>query len=293
MYINVKLMKYKGEGEIMKQLQLSKKNIYKWGMASLSIITIILIVLDYAALIRLDNPSSKWFWINNIILLIFAADYFIRLQKAEDKKVFFKNNIFELLSILPISIVFDWTKIISISLQIPIKLLRLVRLAGVVGRLRKTLHTHDLLYVIYFAIAFLLIGSVVISLTEHVSLDDAFWWAISTASTVGYGDIADKTLVPHSIIGKTVALIMMLLGIGIIGVLTSSLTSHVMRHSNRDSVTNNQTMQLIIEKLNELSEQNKELMSQNKELKSEIEEIKSKTGSNEWHKFKRWIKNKE
>ena len=277
----------------MKQLQLSKENIYKWGIAGLSIVTIVLIVLDYAALIRLDNPTSKWFWVNNIILFIFAADYFIRLHKADNKKEFFKNNIFELLSILPISIVFDWTKLISIDFQIPIKLLRLVRLAGVVGRLRKILHTHGLLYVIYFAITFLLLGSVVISLTEHVSLDDAFWWAISTASTVGYGDIADKTLVPHSIVGKTVALVMMLLGIGIIGVLTSSLTTHVMRRSNKHTVTDNQDLQLILEKLDELSEQNKQLVAQNKELKNEIEEIKSKTNSNEWHKFKQWIKNKE
>lgn len=283
----------KGEGEVMKKLQLSKQNIYKWGMAGLSIITIVLIVLDYAALIRLDDPASKWFWVNNIILFIFAADYFIRLYKAKDKKLFFKNNIFELLSILPISIVFDWTKIISIDFQIPIKLLRLIRLAGVVGRLRKIMHTHGLLYVIYFAITFLLLGSVVISLTEHVSLDDAFWWAISTASTVGYGDIAEKTLVPHSIVGKTVALIMMLLGIGIIGVLTSSLTTHLMRHSNKHAISNSQNLQLILEKLDELSDQNKQLVAQNRELKSEIEEIKSKTNGSEWHKFKQWIKNKE
>lgn len=277
----------------MKRLPLSKESIYKWGMAGLSIISIVLIVLDYAALIKLDNPTSKWFWINNIILFIFAADYFIRLHKADNKKEFFKNNIFELLSILPISIVFDWTKLVSIDFQIPIKLLRLVRLAGLVGRLRKTLHTHGLLYVIYFAITFLLLGSVVISLTEHVSLDDAFWWAISTASTVGYGDIADKALVPHSIVGKTVALIMMLLGIGIIGVLTSSLTTHLMRHSNKNAISSNDNLQLILEKLDDLSEQNKQLVAQNKELKKEIDEVKSKTNSTEWHKFKTWLKNKE
>ena len=277
----------------MKQLQLSKKSIYKWGMAGLAIITIILIVLDYAALVRLDDPTSKWFWVNNIILCIFAIDYFVRLSQAKDKQKFFKNNIFELLSIIPISILFAWTRIISVNLQIPIKLLRLVRLAGVVGRLRKTFHTHGLLYVIYFAITFLLLGSVVISLTEHVSLDDAFWWAISTASTVGYGDIADKTLVPHSIMGKTVALIMMLLGIGIIGVLTSSLTTHVMRHSNKYAVSSNDNLQLILEKLDKLTEQNKQLVVKNNELKSEIEALKSKTNGTEWHKFKQWLKKKE
>ncbi|WHY85240.1 potassium channel family protein [Neobacillus novalis] len=43
------------------------------------------------------------------------------------------------------------------------------------------------------------------------SIFDGIWWAIITASTVGYGDY-----VPHSFLGRLTALILILLGVGIV-----------------------------------------------------------------------------
>lgn len=49
---------------------------------------------------------------------------------------------------------------------------------------------------------------------------DALWWAIVTATTVGYGDI-----VPVTPIGRILASIMMLFGIAFIGMITSTITN--------------------------------------------------------------------
>lgn len=49
---------------------------YQWVMAILSIISIFLILLDFAAVIGIDQPTSKWFWINAGIVVYFAIDYF-------------------------------------------------------------------------------------------------------------------------------------------------------------------------------------------------------------------------
>ena len=86
---------------------INKKQIYKWGMAFLAIWDILLIILDFAGFIDINTPQSKWFWINNLILVIFAVDYFIRLSAAPDKKRFFKTNIFDLLAIIPVGVVFS------------------------------------------------------------------------------------------------------------------------------------------------------------------------------------------
>jgi voltage-gated potassium channel Kch len=51
------------------------------------------------------------------------------------------------------------------------------------------------------------------------SLGDALWWAIVTATTVGYGDISPKT--PE---GRIIA-VLMLVGIGVIGAFTATVAS--------------------------------------------------------------------
>lgn len=51
---------------------------YQWVMAILSIISIFLIILDFAAVISINQPTSKWFWINCAIVIFFAIDYFTR-----------------------------------------------------------------------------------------------------------------------------------------------------------------------------------------------------------------------
>lgn len=49
---------------------------------------------------------------------------------------------------------------------------------------------------------------------------DALWWAIVTVTTVGYGDTY-----PVTAAGRGVAVVLMLTGIGLIGVLTATVAS--------------------------------------------------------------------
>jgi voltage-gated potassium channel len=53
--------------------------------------------------------------------------------------------------------------------------------------------------------------------SKVINLGDAFWWAIVTVTTVGYGDIY-----PVTVEGKIIASILMSIGIGILGVLIST-----------------------------------------------------------------------
>lgn len=52
-------------------------------MAILAVISIILVILDYASVINLN--TGIWMWIDNGILIIFVINYFYRLIIAKNK----------------------------------------------------------------------------------------------------------------------------------------------------------------------------------------------------------------
>ncbi len=62
------------------------------------------------------------------------------------------------------------------------------------------------------------------------SLGEAVWWAIVTVTTVGYGDIT-----PVTPMGRFVATILMVTGIGIIGLLASSLASVLIEEDEEEA----------------------------------------------------------
>lgn len=200
----------------------SKKYVYigyELAMAFLSVISIVLIVLDYAK--SIDITVYPYNLLDNSILSIFTLDYFIRLIFSKNKRAFFINNIWDLLSIIPINQIFYFfraTRVFRILRLL--KLLRLVRLVGLTGRLRKFINTNGLIYYIYISIVVLIIGASMYSISEKVDFVTALWWSITTATTVGYGDIS-----PTTTIGKLAAIMVMIIGIGFVGMLTSSISS--------------------------------------------------------------------
>jgi voltage-gated potassium channel len=59
---------------------------------------------------------------------------------------------------------------------------------------------------------------------------DALWWAVSTVSTVGYGDV-----VPESPAGRIVAAGLMLTGLGLIPLITSAVVSIFVAQRSREA----------------------------------------------------------
>ena len=94
-------------------------------------------------------------------------------------------------------------------------------------RVEAILRHHSLFRVLIAAAVTLFLGAWLVLLFEEKakgsnihSYPDALWWAIVTVTTVGYGD-----RFPVSAGGRGVAVILMLLGIGLIGVLTATVVS--------------------------------------------------------------------
>jgi voltage-gated potassium channel len=82
-------------------------------------------------------------------------------------------------------------------------------------------------YAAYLVIAVWLIAIVVFGIVQRLADPGSFptiwlawWWAIETVTTVGYGDV-----VPGQVAGKAVAAVMMVGGLSFLSILTATITS--------------------------------------------------------------------
>ena len=93
----------------------------------------------------------------------------------------------------------------------------------------------------FLTILLVIAGGVLIHYAEGMTLSDGIWWAFVTATTVGYGDIS-----PNSLYGRLIAMVLMLLGIGLIGSVTSTLTSYFLgEKENKQNDVESQALQMI------------------------------------------------
>lgn len=200
------------------------RKVYGVFLIAATIMILLLIGGELFAFIDIDKPPYDW--IINTMIFFFTVDYLWRLKRAKKKWKFIKNNIYDLIAILPFSFLFSIVGLTSfISLGQISKFALIGRLIGMFGKFNRSsnrfLNTNSFYQVANIAVAIIMTDSFVFSLFEKISFGDAVWWAIVTTTTVGYGDFYPKTIV-----GKFAAAILMFLGIGLIGYLTSTITNY-------------------------------------------------------------------
>lgn len=153
-----------------------------------------------------DQPAFSGVWVipEIIMLVILTYDYVWHLINVKNKKRWFFWHIFDLLSLIPVS-----------GLQ-SLRLLRVVSLFSKTANryLRRT----RLLYVYYIIFMAVIVSAEVFSHVEHTTFGEAFYWAIVTFSTSGYGDI-----VPTHHLTRILSMMLMLMGISTIGIIASSV----------------------------------------------------------------------
>jgi voltage-gated potassium channel len=163
--------------------------------------------------------------IDYTVWALFALEYVIKLSLAPNRGHFFKTHLLDLL-------------IVAVPFFRPlrmgrlVRLLRLARVGIVVGeslRRSRSILTHNGFHFVVLAaglIVFACAGLVTIAErgTRGANIHDfgqGIWWAIVTVTTVGYGD-----RFPITPFGQGVAVLLMLVGIGLIGTLTATVASY-------------------------------------------------------------------
>lgn len=235
----------------------SLKHKYEIAVIALALVSVGLAIIDL-----IHGLSPTWLLVDTCIYWIFFGDYFFRLLHSRDKKEFVKNNVFDLVAIVPFNSalrVFRSFRILKAS-----KLTKLTKLskfarAGSVGargwkKAKRFFDTNGLKYVILVTVIAIFAGAVGICLAEDMSFTDGLWWAFVTATTVGYGDLS-----PVTDVGRIIAALLMLVGIGLIGSLTSSITSFFLHEKTADSTPSTDKVEMVKTMFETLSDEEKEM----------------------------------
>ncbi len=109
------------------------------------------------------------------------------------------------------------------------RLLRLLKLAVLARRLFSTEGVRDatvlaLLTVVGGGAAFATVEK-----EQDLSAWDGVWWALTTVTTVGYGDLS-----PQTDAGRVIATVVMLVGIGFIAILTAAAAERFLRAQRQE-----------------------------------------------------------
>ncbi|WP_063285396.1 ion transporter [Secundilactobacillus collinoides] len=256
------------------QTKLPISDFYELFIALLAVISVILTLMEFTGSVPASH--EPYAVINNVILIIFTIDYFTRLILSREKWQFVKHHIFDLLAIVPFNQVFSFFRL-SRLFQVGrifhvVRVLKLARLArffqltrliGLIGKLnhyaKKFLHTNGLIYWFYISGAIIIMSAAMYAYSERVSFATSLWWAVVTVTTVGYGDIS-----PTTIVGKLSAVLLMLIGIGFISMLTSSITTYFTRDSDKVTQADNS------DKLDQLLRENSAMRAEIKQLRQEV-----------------------
>jgi voltage-gated potassium channel len=201
-------------------------------MLVLTLVMVPILIIPFVADLA-PGLESLLLSIDYFIWAIFAVEYLVRLVLAPRRRHFFVHNLPDLV-VVAVPMLRPLRIVRSARL---LRFLRLGRLTALAGqgthKSKRSLHVQGLNYVLVVTGALVLVTSLVVYDLERqapgstiTSWPDGLWWALSTVMTVGYGD-----KVPVTAGGRAVAVVLMVGGIALLGVITAAIAATFVAHS--------------------------------------------------------------
>lgn len=222
-----------------------------------AVIAAILISVTVVVLDSVQALHSQWGRTFNIFewffTLLFTLEYVLRLVCVRRPLVYATSffGIIDLLATLPTYLAMLFPEahlLIDVRILRLLRVFRVFKLTGYVaeytslGRAIKASRRKIMVFLSFVLMMVLVLGTImhVIEGAEHgfTSIPTSMYWAISTMTTVGFGDITPKTD-----LGRFIASLMMLLGWGVLAVPTGIVTSEMtaQRQAERSGTSNSTT----------------------------------------------------
>ena len=155
----------------------------------------------------------------------FALDLIHGIWKAESKKEYLKRHPLEIASVL-------------LPFLRPLRLMRVISFGSLA--LQKVAIGRQFAITVKVAVSALFISyiaAIQITISERAvegsnikTFSDGLWWAVTTVTTVGYGD-----RYPTTTEGRLLAVLLMITGISLVGVITASVAAWFVKMSQEDS----------------------------------------------------------
>jgi voltage-gated potassium channel len=200
-------------------------------MLVLALLVVPAIIFDEASS---DTLQAVAFVLNVVIWVGFALELAFILTVASERKRTLRAHW------LDAAIVVVSVPVVPVFLQSAralrlLRLLRFIRLALLASRAvvaaRILFSPSGLRYVLVLVLLFVVAAGSAVALVDSEdvgSIWDGIWWAMTTVTTVGYGDV-----VPRSAVGRSVAAVVMLVGIGVFALLTAAISATFVKQDER------------------------------------------------------------
>jgi voltage-gated potassium channel len=198
---------------------------WSWTLTFLAILFLVVFSIPAFVLDLSDSAQSSIELVQWICWFAFAFDLFFGLLTSKSKKEYLLKHPLELISVL-------------LPFLRPLRLMRVISFGGLaLQKIAMGKQFAITLKVALTAIFISYIAAVQITISERdvegsniKTFADGLWWAVTTVTTVGYGD-----RFPTTTEGRILAVMLMIVGISLVGVITASVASWFVRLSQEES----------------------------------------------------------
>jgi voltage-gated potassium channel len=198
-------------------------------------IPVLVSALLVVPIIVVEQSSAKGTWReaaevgNWVTWLVFLAEVVVLATVARDRGRWFRTHLFD------VALVVLTPPFLPASLQVvrALRLLRVLRLVRAAGIAKHLFSLEGVRWAALLALVTALGGGAIFASAEgrQVSTWDGVWWSVTTMTTVGYGD-----LYPHTTLGRFIAIVLMLVGIGFVAILTAALAQRFVAPDVREQL---------------------------------------------------------